>query len=143
VYRVCRAVLCLVSDGDEVLAELLRDGGGLLGDDGVLVQADDQSLRGLDGVHSRRALPRPNDLFIRREEHVTNAADGDAAHGHLLGVAVLGQEDLKLVNGHVESCAGGPDVSVVPADDCLLDHAGRDQLIVHVRLPRHGVSVVG
>lgn len=30
-----------------------------------------------------------------------------------------------------------PDVSVVSADDGVLDHLGGDQLIVDVRLPRH------
>ncbi len=33
---------------------------------------------------------------------------------------------------------GGPDVAVVPADDGVLHHLGGEQLVVHVRLPRHG-----
>ena len=42
---VAAVVVVLVADGDEVLAELLRDGGGLLGDNGLVVHADDQSWK--------------------------------------------------------------------------------------------------
>ena len=89
----------LVSDRDEVLAELLRHRGGLLGHHGLLVTAHDEGLRRLDGVHARGALLGPHHLVCRGEVHVARAGDGHAALGELVRAAVLGQQGLQLIHG--------------------------------------------
>ena len=42
----------LVADTDQILAELLGDGGALLGHGGLLVDGDDDCLHRLHDVHS-------------------------------------------------------------------------------------------
>jgi len=129
--------LSLVSDADEVLAELFRHGGRLLRHDRVLVHAHDQGLSGFDAVASAGALLGAHDLVRGGEVHVLRVGDHQPRLRQLVRAAVLGQQRLQLVHGNRESGGLRPDVPVVAADDGVLHHLGGHQLVVHVRLPRH------
>ena len=64
------------------------------------------TLRRLDGVHPRGPLLGPDDLVCGGEVHVARAGDGHPALGQLVGAAVLGQQRLQLVHGHLEATRG-------------------------------------
>ena len=52
------------------------------------------------------SLLGPDDLIGVGEEHVAGASNGQAGLGQLLSVAVLGQERLQLIHGHLEQGNG-------------------------------------
>ena len=128
-----------VVDADEVLPELLGDGGALLGDHGLLVHADQDGLVGLHDVHTTEKMvkllhcrsillqPLPSSLLSSHDsvctgqEHVLDASDGDPGHGEHVHVAVVGGDLLQLVHGGTESSGRCPDVSIMTTDDRLLD----------------------
>jgi len=74
----------LVADGDEVLAQLLRHGGGLLRHHRLLVDAHNQGLNSLDAVDTRLSFPCPDDPVVGGEEHVLGSANRHAVHGQLV-----------------------------------------------------------
>lgn len=127
----------LESNLNQVVAELLGDGGCLFRNDWVLIEADDEGLLSFDGVDSVRSLLRSDYPVCGGEVHVPGAGDGDAALGKLVGVAVLRDQGLQLLWGDRESGGRCPDVSVVAANDGVLDHLGAQKLVVDVALPTH------
>jgi hypothetical protein len=100
----CRALNLLESDLNEVISEFFCDGCGLLRNDGIFVQTDDECLLCLDRMNSVGSLLGADDAIRVGQEHVASSGDGHTTLSEFVGVTILRDQDLQLFRSHLKIC---------------------------------------
>jgi len=128
----------LVSHSDKVISELFGHQSRLLWYRWLCVRAHDVGLGSLNAVNSVSVLFCANHFDSSVpwwKVHVPSAGNRDPSFSQLPHVVELAYDVLQLIGSDRKVPGFGPDVSVVSADDCILDGLGGQKLVVNVWLP--------